>query len=195
MSCRELIESLRRANDEKIRNLWQDAEAEAAKARAGVAERLDRIRTEHAELRASRVRAAQAGALSEANDRARAVRLSLEQSLSGRLYASAREQLPRLRDDGYPAVFERLVLELPVLDWTVVRVHPADVDLAKKYFKHAEIVGDSAISGGVDAATGAGAIRVVNTLEKRLERAWVEMLPHLIREAYQEVSDGASAAF
>jgi len=194
MSCRELIESLRRAGDEKVRNVWQEAEAEAAKVRAGVLARLDRIRSEHAGLQASRVQEAQAGALNEANARARTVRLSLEQALSERLYAAARDQLQRMRNDGYPVVFERLVRELPVLDWQIVRVHPADVALAKNYFKQAEIVADNSISGGVDAATAAGSIRVVNTFEKRLERSWVDLLPSLIREVYQEVSDGTPAA-
>jgi V/A-type H+-transporting ATPase subunit E len=45
----------------------------------------------------------------------------------------------------------------------------------------------------VDATAEGGAIRVVNTLEKRLERAWREMLPLLIKDVYQEVSDGTPA--
>ena len=48
------------------------------------------------------------------------------------------------------------------------------------------------ITGGMDAAMEDGTIRVINTFEKRLELAWADLLPLLISDVYQEVSDGAS---
>jgi len=35
--------------------------------------------------------------------------------------------------------------------------------------------------------TGDSKIRVINTLEKRLERAWGDILPHLLKEDYEAV--------
>ena len=48
------------------------------------------------------------------------------------------------------------------------------------------------ITGGMDAETADGAIRVVNTFEKRIERAWADLLPLLIKDVYQEATDGPS---
>jgi V/A-type H+-transporting ATPase subunit E len=134
-----------------------------------------------------------AAAVNEAHSRARLARLTAENTLSGALFNAAAGSLPRLRDDRYGRVFEQIVQELPALAWQNVRVNPADIGLAKKHFPDAEIIQDASISGGVDATAEGGAIRVVNTLEKRLERAWREMLPLLIKNVYQEVSDGTSA--
>jgi vacuolar-type H+-ATPase subunit E/Vma4 len=75
-----------------------------------------------------------------------------------------------------------------------VRVNPEDVALAGKYFPGAEIIPDRNITGGMDASTADGTIRIINTFEKRMERAWTDMLPVLIKDVYQEVSDGAPAA-
>jgi hypothetical protein len=35
--------------------------------------------------------------------------------------------------------------------------------------------------------TDGGKIRVINTFEKRLERAWVDMLPGLLKETYDVI--------
>ncbi len=34
-----------------------------------------------------------------------------------------------------------------------------------------------------------GKIRVVNTFEKRLENAWLEILPELIKDAYGKIAE------
>ena len=69
-----------------------------------------------------------------------------------------------------------------------MRVNPEDIELAKAYFPDSEIIPDGNISGGLDVLTGDGRIRVINTFEKRLERAWADMLPELIRDIYKEIS-------
>jgi V/A-type H+/Na+-transporting ATPase subunit E len=193
MSCRELIESLRRAGDEKVRSLWQDAEAEAGRVRIEIAGRVERLRAEYSRSLSTRAAAAMAAAVSEAHARSRQARLTAETTLSGALFNAAVGSLPRLRDDGYGRVFEQMAQELPSLAWQSVRVNPADIGLAKKHFPAAELVPDETISGGMDATAEGGAVRVVNTLEKRLERAWRDMLPLLIKDVYQEVSDGTPA--
>jgi vacuolar-type H+-ATPase subunit E/Vma4 len=194
MSCSELIDSLRKAADERVRLLWQDAEREAAEAKADVARRIGQLHDDAGRRQASAQRDAIALARSAANSRAREIRLSSEQALSGRLRDAAGPLLSGLRDPGYEAVFTKIARELPALAWRLVRVNPEDALLAKKYFPGAEIVSDPGITGGVDASTEGGSVRIISTFEKRLERAWSDMLPILIREVYREVADGVPAA-
>ena len=190
MSCRELIDSLRKGADERVLSMRREAEQEAGAARADAALRLEQRRDDAGRKRELARREAVARALSTANNRARSIRLSAEQTLSVRLKDTAAASLAALRDDGYEAVFGKLAGELPALAWKTVRVNPADVALAGKYFIGAEILPDPAITGGMDASTQDGSIRVINTLDKRLERSWGDMLPLLIQDVYREISDG-----
>ena len=194
MSCRELIDSLKKAADERVILMRQEAEREAGATKADVARRLEQRRDEAKRKEAAAQRDANAQALSAANNRARQIRLSAEKELSARLEAAAASSLPALRKAGYEAAFGKMARELPALAWHTVRVNPGDIALAEKYFPGAEIEPDRNITGGMDASTKDGSIRVINTFEKRLERAWSDMLPLLIRDVYGEGSDGTPAA-
>ncbi len=194
MSCKELIDSLRKAADERILSMKQEAEREAGAARADVARRLEERRDDARRKQEASARDAALRALSEANNRARAMRLSAEQALSGRLREAALSALASLRETGYEAVFEQLARELPALAWQTARVNPRDVAFAKRLFPAADIVPDSAVTGGMDVSAQGGSIRIINTLDKRLERAWSDLLPVLIEDVYREISDGTAAA-
>jgi V/A-type H+-transporting ATPase subunit E len=93
-----------------------------------------------------------------------------------------------LRDQGYENVFAALVRELPPRRWQVVRVNPADIGIARTYFPDSEIIPDAAITGGLEVMDQDGEIRVTNTLEKRCELAWQELLPELLKAAKKESS-------
>lgn len=192
MSSRELIESLRRASNEKARVLCKEAEQEAEAQRLGVSRKVEELRRHYADQLAAAAREETQNALADAGRRARTLMLAAEKTLADRLLSLARASLRELRGEGYPAVFEKLANELPSLPWKLVRVHPADVGLARKCFPDAEIVAAEIIAGGVDAEIADGTIRVVNTFEKRLERSWGELLPHLMRDVRQEVAGGTS---
>jgi V/A-type H+-transporting ATPase subunit E len=194
MSCKELIESLRKAADQRIKQIWSDAEAEAGAVKADVGRRLDQLREELARKQDVMTRDRMVRAVSEANRRARLARLGAEKDILDRLYSAAEASLAGLRDRSYPERFAGLIRELPPLAWDTVRVNPADLALAKKHFPGVAIAADVAISGGMDVSTKNGAVRVINTFEKRLERAWSEMQPLLIREVYGEVTDETAAA-
>lgn len=192
MGSRELIESLRRASEESIRHFRKDAEQEAEAMQDSLSKQIAELRKHYAdELVAAENEESRRG-IAEAGSRVRAIKLAAEKTLADRLFSIARESLTQLRHDGYQALFEKLARELPALPWKLVRVHPADIDLARKHLSDAEIVPVETITGGLDASNADGTIRVINTFEKRLELAWADLLPLLISDIYQEVSDGAS---
>jgi vacuolar-type H+-ATPase subunit E/Vma4 len=192
MGSRELIESLRRASEESIRLQRTEAEQEVAALQDSLSRQIADLRRQYADKLAVAENEEFRLARADAGSRARTIKLDAEKTISDRLFSIARTSLSQLRQDGYPAIFEKLVQELPSLPWVRVRVHPADIDLARRRFPGAEIVSAETITGGMDAAIADGGIVVVNTFEKRLELAWADLLPLLISDVYQEASDGAS---
>ena len=115
-------------------------------------------------------------------------RLLSERALADRLYGLARSSLPTLRNVGYRDMFMSFAQELPRFTWKTIRVNPADEALAREQFPDAEILFDKAITGGLEALSAAGEVKVVNTFEKRLESMWEEMLPEMMREIMDQCS-------
>lgn len=187
MGCEELIGSLRKEAEEKVREIWREAEEEAGKTRAGISLRLEALLHENASGLSSEVDRMKV--LLDAENRARMIRLASEDRLSARLYSLAASSLHLLRRKGYEDIFHKLVLELPPLAWHAVKVNPHDSDLAKKFFPRANILVEKDITGGMKAEAEEGAVRVANTFEKRLERAWPQMLPGLMADINREVMD------
>ncbi len=187
MGCEELIESLRKEGEEKTREIWKEAEAEAGKIRAVSSLRLEALRQENASGRASKD--GSRNVLLEAGARARMIRLNSENSLCLRLYSLASNSLNFLREHLSEDIFKKLAQELPPSGWQRVKVNPNDLALAEKAFAGAEVVTDNNITGGMEAETEEGSVKVVNTFEKRLERSWPQMLPDLLADVYREVMD------
>lgn len=185
MGCEELIESLRKEADARVRDIWEEAEEEAGKMRSGVSRRLEALRKDNA----AGIFAGEESAkvLLEADNRARMIRLISEDRLSVRLYSLASSSLRLLRDQRCEDIFNRLALELPSLAWQRVRVNPGDAGIAIKFFPGADIATDTNITGGMEAEAEEGSVRVLNTLEKRLERSWPQMLPGLLGDIYKEL--------
>jgi len=182
MGCRELIEALRAAGEEKVRSQRAAAEQDAARMRAEADARIDRLRRsrdqEHAAAAAQQAEAL----LAEAAADARRERIRSERALADRLAGIARAALPSLRNVGYADVFASFVQELPRLEWRTVKVNPADVTLARSHFPGAEVLPDEGISGGLIAQTEGRRIQVVNTFETRLEHLWEDLLPEIMQE-------------
>ena len=187
MSYQELISSLRQEADDKAEKFWREARAEVEQARNEAAAGLDRIRAEQLRQQASAVREATRRVLSEAEKTARRMRLATLGELSERLSRLATSLLPQFREQQYRELFEALVRELPPYAWETVRVNPEDTAMAGRYFPEAKIVPDTRISGGMEVDGDGGRIRIVNTLEKRLERGWPELLPDLIEAVYRGI--------
>ncbi len=185
MGCEELIASLKKEAEEKIREIWRGVEEEAGKTRTGFSLRLEALREANASGNSSE--SDRMKILLDAQYRARTIRLISEDRLSARLYTLAVSSLHLLREEGYEDIFHKLALELPPLGWRAVRVNPDDSGLAKKYFPGAKILVEKDVTGGMEAEAEEGEVRVVNTFEKRLERAWPQMLPGLFAEINREV--------
>ncbi len=187
MSYQELIDALRRECEEKAQKIWQDARAEAEATRAEVLRKACEMKESSGRERSSAARKRTDAILSEAGHTARVNRLKAEKELAERLYQAAAHSLNRLRDDRYGEVFLSLVHELPRGPWEVVKVNPEDGALARRLFPDAEILNEPGITGGLEVISGKGSVRVLNTFERRLERAWAEMLPEIMKDVYREI--------
>ncbi|MCL4474840.1 MAG: V-type ATP synthase subunit E [Nitrospirae bacterium] len=189
MSYRELIDALNKECEEKVRKIWQEAEAEAEKIRAEVSKRACEMKERYGRDRSSAARTRTDAILSEAGSAARVNRLRAEKELSRRLYQVAVHSLRHLRDERYRDVCLSLAHELPPGPWKVVRVNPEDREVARGFFPGSEILNEPGITGGLEVMGRKGSVRVVNTFEKRLERAWTEMLPEIMKDVYRELSE------
>lgn len=181
MGSEELLAALRREGDKKAKLIRETAEAEAGRLKDEAAERLALLGEKYAREREQAVAAQERGLLAEAERTARRMRLAGTERLAQRLYALALKLLPTLCE-GDGDCFARLARELPSREWERVRVSPADRERAEALFPGAGIEAEPAISGGLEAWSEDGELQVVNTLEKRLERAWPELLPLLLKE-------------
>lgn len=186
MGSEELIESLRKEADDKIREIRREAEKEAERIRADISLRLEALKQDNAAGKSSEEESAKV--ILDAQNRARIISLTSEESLSARLYSLAVSSLRIMRQQRYEDIFQKLVLELPSSVWQKVRINPDDTELAKKFIPDAEMITDSNIAGGMEVEAEGGSVRIVNTLEKRLERSWHLMLPALIDDIYREVT-------
>ncbi|HXX53875.1 MAG TPA: V-type ATP synthase subunit E [Thermodesulfovibrionales bacterium] len=182
MGYRELIDSLRVECEEKARKIWLEAESEADRVRADASRRLDEGRDGRERSQSGALKILTESILSEASDKARALRLVTEKELSDRLYRIALNSLRHMREKGYKDLFSALVNELPHYEWGTVKVNPEDKPIAQEFFPDTEVVSDSAVSGGLEVTERGGGVRVVNTLDKRLERIWPEVLPGIMDE-------------
>jgi vacuolar-type H+-ATPase subunit E/Vma4 len=194
MSRAALIEALRRTAADDHEAVWREARAAAETARldAERAVAAERARIDREGEEAARRLAESATA--RARLEARQARMAAANSLAERLTALARVELLRFRGPDYERLFSALAAELPARKWQRVRVNPADRSLAQATFPEAVVESDATIVGGLDAYAEEGRIRVSNTLETRLERAWPDLLPGLMAAIFGESHDQRTAA-
>lgn len=188
MGHRELIESLRKDGEETINRLWSEVKAEAEEIDAETSRRIRELRETYKKAQEAAAEKEAESIISGVKNRAHIIKLSAERALSERLFPLALSCLPELRGSGYMDVFSLLVKELPHIHWKDVRVAPQDVDIAQERFPEANCIPDDTISGGLEVIRDDGRVSIANTFEKRLEKAWEDLLPLLISSIYKEVS-------
>lgn len=187
MNCEELLESLRQEAEKKITAIIHETDEEETRTGNETLLRISRLREDSHERCSSESRKRTEETLSEAEKKARLIIIEEDLRLSERLYRIFQASLRKLRERDYQGSFRLMAAELPPLDWKTVRVNPDDAELARKHFPKAGIITDETMSGGMDVMTGEGKIRVINTFEKRLERAWDDILPHIMKEFHGTV--------
>ena len=182
MDCEELIDSLWKEAEKKISAITRETGEEEIRIAGEALLRISRLR-EDGQLRCSSAAIKRSEeTLSEAEKKARLINIQEDLRLSERLYRISRASLRMLRDKDYQGSFRLMAGELTPRDWKTVWVNPEDAGLAQEHFPEAGIVTDDSISGGMDVMTDNGKVRVINTFEKRLERAWADILPHIMKE-------------
>lgn len=184
-----LLNVLRQKAREKAEVIWQQARAEAERCRAEAARAIEAQRTQTAQEASAIAQRLANAATAEATAKARAIHAAAKIALADRLYKLAQETLALSRNGGYERLFAALAKELAARTWQRVRVNPADQGLAQTYFPDALIDCDETIVAGMEVEAEDGRIRIDNTLEKRLERAWPDVLPDMVRSIFQEHSD------
>jgi len=187
VNCEELIGSLWQEAEKKIAAILRDTGEEETRIVEDALLRIRRLREESQELCSSVSGKRTEEILSEAEKKARLVTIAEDARLSERLYRISQASLRELRKRDYQGSFRNMASELPPLDWKTVRVNPEDAGIAREYFPEAGIITDDSISGGMDVMTEDAKIRVINTLEKRLQRAWGDILPHIMKEFHETV--------
>lgn len=190
MGSRELIESLHREAEERAQKIRGDAETEAREIRDKAGRETEALALKYRTEESEAVRERMSEITAEAEAESRALRVQASEELIGRLHTLAFSSLQDLRAANYAGVFRALAAEIPAHAWKVVRVNPADEGLASGVFTGTVVEGDDRISGGMEVVTEDGRMNIINTFEKRLERAWEEILPPLIKEAYDACDAG-----
>jgi vacuolar-type H+-ATPase subunit E/Vma4 len=188
MGHQELIESLKKEAENKIRSIRNETDAEIEKVWTEASGRIRKLREEYAVKQASSIRERTEHVTSLNERNMRNIHLSAIKTLSDRLFLLASSLLNTLRDEKYSSVFAELVKELPPCQWKEVRVNPEDTGIVSEYFPDSTITDDTMITGGFIVMSKWDKICITNTFEKRLERAWEDMLPSIISDVYQEAT-------
>jgi vacuolar-type H+-ATPase subunit E/Vma4 len=189
MGHQELIASLQKEAGDKISLIREETEKAIEKIKTELSGRIGQLKEEYRKKEAADISEHEENIGLEAAQSMRGIRLSSEKRLSNRLLLLARSCLHTLRDEHYRTVFASLVKELPHGTWSEANVNPEDMALAREHFPDSEVHGDIRIIGGFVAVLEKGKICVTNTFEKRLERAWEDVLPLIMRDAYEGVKD------
>jgi vacuolar-type H+-ATPase subunit E/Vma4 len=188
MGYQELIDSLKKEGEKKAQAIREETRAEADRITSETEGKIKQLREEFRKKETDLIMKQENDVFSSAETRSRSIRLSVEESLSARLFELAGSMLHELRDERYTAVFASLVKELPSSAWTEALVNQDDVSMTLVHFPGIHIIGDNRISGGIDVSAENSRQRIINTFEKRLERAWEEMHTFLIHEVRKEAS-------
>ncbi|MFZ2948946.1 MAG: hypothetical protein WA003_05625 [Desulfuromonadaceae bacterium] len=182
MGRRELLEALQREGRETMDAIADREAAEEKRLRADAEMRREELRREHEARREQLCGIRRHSLRSKGIREAALIRLRAEHALAQRLHERARDCLKQLRGDDAGSLFRALAAELPAVPWHTVWAAPGDTVLAAALFPGAAIIPDETLAGGLKAAAADDSLTVDNSLEKRLERMWPDLLPPLMAE-------------
>ena len=185
MNYEELIESLWLEAEKKIEAMLRETAEEESQIEKEAMLTVNHIRNDGHQVGASDSVKRKEEILAEAERESRVISIETNVMLAERLNRISRSFLPGLREREYDEIFRSLAAELPSHSWKEVRINPEDSALAREHFPGAEIIPDALITGGMDVSSVDSKIRVINTFEKRLERAWEDIIPDLLKGVYE----------
>lgn len=189
MDVEKLKEALAEEARKELDKLYSELQAEIAsyrmKKKAELMQRKEELKS-HAEkvLQEKRRRI-----LGRAKRKADDILVQAEERVAIRFYEVGLKSLSFLRDENYSDVFANLAKEIVAIQREEVRVNPADIAIAKDFFKEAVIVADKDITGGFILRAEKGKIVINNTFEKRWERVFPSLLPEVLKELYACIED------
>lgn len=184
MNVEKLKQALLKQAKEQIEKYYSDADKEVEKFRVDKICELEQFKAEYNKKMEKELEKKRTEILADANKKARKMLVLAEDEFAKKVYALALAELASLRDDTYCDCFERLVRELPEYHWEEVTVNHQDVSLAAKFFPDVRINVSNRITGGFEVSAKSGTITVNNTFEKRLERAFSNIIVELLKEVY-----------
>lgn len=191
MSREALLAALQRDAGQLLDEVRARGTAQAEDLRHEEAAALQRLRDAEQLHRRSLEAGERQTLLARSRRQALAERLAGEERLQQRLYGLARQLLGELAEQEAATLLGALARELPAAAWQQVTVNPREAESARRLFPQAELQLDADLDGGLRVASAGGRILVDNTLEKRLQRGWPDLLPALLREL--EVSGAAAS--
>lgn len=194
MGHEQLKAALIRDGAARARALWEAAEQEVADRRRELASAHAHAREDQQQEIEAAIARRRIELLARAGQQCRQTLNAAEQQLLLRLFETASDLLPELRERDRIKTWQRLASELPQQGWDAIRVHPQDQVLAAECYPDLRIEADPAISGGLDVELEAGRIHLDNTLEVRLRRAWPDLSRALIESIRSKVNHETSAA-
>jgi len=189
MGQSELEAALRRDGDDKAREIWTRAETEMERLRSEQQTQLQHAEHVATAERESKVMRLRASRLSEAERQAMCFRVDAEAALAHRLRQLAQNQLDKLAVSGGDQLFKALAAEIPTHQWQKVLVNQRDRQLATELFPQADIEASEEIIGGLMVRNDSSGIQIENTLGKRLQHLWPDLLPELMAELRRKAGD------
>ena len=193
MGEKELKIALQHEGEAHARGFWEQAEEAVEKRRKEIEAELEHLREETGRSLQAEEAALRNNLLFEAQTRATEVKLYAEAAMELRLLEIADRVLGEMIEGSRQELWQALSRELPEYQWTNVKVHPEDLELARRAFPSAVIDIDEAICGGLIVTNAEGTIRVDNSLPCRLMRAWPDLLPDLMKDLREQVDSNATA--
>jgi len=173
--------ALQHQGEEQIRAFWKTAEEQVAKRRQELKVEQEKLRSAADRQLQAEVARRRNSLLSEAQTRAMANRLHAEADLDERLQELASQVLVELAANNREALWRALCAELPPAKWRKIELSQADRFLAAQDFPQAEIALDDTLAGGLIVTGCDGGVKVDNSLDCRLRRAWPDLLPQLMK--------------
>ena len=186
MSLEPLLKSLEEHSEQEKQKIQEDAERELNQIQAAKESRLKSLRDQILARGRDLADIEEAKLIGMAKTQANSIILEARKAEYDRIYREAMDRVSHLKTERhYPEIFSALLQEsLAGLSKDIVlEVSPDDVGLAKSALrdldKLADVKPNTGVSSGVIVTDITFRLRVENTLESRLQKAWSSLTAQL----------------